>query len=191
MNSDVAFFREVMQANFSIAAVAMDEWIDSFQLKTYKKNSFLVKSGEFTQSEVFISSGIMRSFYQVNETEKNSAFFSDGSFLTPWHIRTEESRSVGHHQFLSDSTVFLFDQKVFADLRMKYKSLQDVGEQIVALELMRLRNREIQLLGLNAKDRYYAFAQDFPHLINQLAQFHIASYLNISPVSLSRLRAEA
>lgn len=81
MNSDVAFFREVMQANFSIAAVAMDEWIDSFQLKTYKKNSFFVKSGEFTQSEVFICSGIMRSFYQVNETEKNSAFFSTRRFL--------------------------------------------------------------------------------------------------------------
>ena len=49
--------------------------------------------------------------------------------------------------------------------------------------------RESELLLNNAQERYLQFLEDYPDLENRISQYHIASYLNIAPESLSRIRA--
>ena len=44
------------------------------------------------------------------------------------------------------------------------------------------------LLQQQAKDRYLSFVQQYPDLIERVPQYHIASYLRITEVSLSRLK---
>jgi CRP-like cAMP-binding protein len=64
-------------------------------------------------------------------------------------------------------------------------------ERFVRLSLERLyirkEERERELLYLNAKRRYEAFLAKYPGLEKRIPQYHIASYIGISPVSLSRL----
>ena len=50
--------------------------------------------------------------------------------------------------------------------------------------------RETSFLTDSARDRYANFLTQFPDLENRLPQYHIASYLGITPVSLSRIRRE-
>lgn len=50
--------------------------------------------------------------------------------------------------------------------------------------------REIELVTLEAKERYDIFKNEHPGLENQISQYHIASYLGISPTQLSRIRTK-
>ena len=50
--------------------------------------------------------------------------------------------------------------------------------------------REIELVTLEAKDRYRIFQEEHPQLEQLIPQYHIASYLGVSPTQLSRIRAQ-
>ena len=51
-----------------------------------------------------------------------------------------------------------------------------------------LTRREARLLLGNAEQRYRWFCKEYPELLERIPQYHIASFLGITPVSLSRLR---
>ncbi|GMU95073.1 MAG: hypothetical protein AMXMBFR50_05900 [Ignavibacterium album] len=53
---------------------------------------------------------------------------------------------------------------------------------------MQKEKREIEIVLLNAEKRYQIFRNDFPQLEQQIPQYHIASYLAITPTQLSRIR---
>jgi hypothetical protein len=50
--------------------------------------------------------------------------------------------------------------------------------------------REIELVLLQADERYKIFKQEYPNLENLIPQYHIASYLGVTPTQLSRIRAK-
>ena len=56
--------------------------------------------------------------------------------------------------------------------------------------LLEKEPKEIGYLQFEAKDRYLTFLDDFNHIANRLPQYHIASYLGITPTQLSRIRKE-
>jgi hypothetical protein len=56
--------------------------------------------------------------------------------------------------------------------------------------MTRKEKREIELVTLEAKERYAIFQQEHPQLEQLIPQYHIASYLGVSPTQLSRIRAQ-
>jgi hypothetical protein len=50
--------------------------------------------------------------------------------------------------------------------------------------------REIELVLLGAQQRYQLFQNEYPNLENLISQYHIASYLGVTPTQLSRIRAK-
>jgi CRP-like cAMP-binding protein len=81
-----------------------------------------------------------------------------------------------------------FNTDQFSALRYKHESLMSYGNVIVERELEYKTQREILLLTKNAEERYKTFREMYPGLENYISQYHIASYLGITPVSLSRIR---
>jgi hypothetical protein len=60
----------------------------------------------------------------------------------------------------------------------------------VEQSLMDKAQHSANLATLDARDRYYKFMREKPHLINRIPQYYIAAYLGIKPQSLSRIRKE-
>ncbi len=54
----------------------------------------------------------------------------------------------------------------------------------------RKEQKEIELLKCSAEERYRHFITDFPGLSQRVPQYHVASYLGITPESLSRIRSK-
>lgn len=63
------------------------------------------------------------------------------------------------------------------------------GLRVLETQFLHKCRRETGFLRLSAAERYAALRQQFPTLEQQVAQYHLASYLGISPETLSRLRA--
>jgi len=71
----------------------------------------------------------------------------------------------------------------------KHPALNRVGRILVEHAWIGKERRETQLIMLNASERYRAFREEYPGLEQRIPQYHIASYLGITPVQLSRIRA--
>jgi CRP-like cAMP-binding protein len=69
-------------------------------------------------------------------------------------------------------------------------SLQQLNCKIAESLFIKKERREATLLLDDAKTRYLNFLEEYPGLETRLKQYHIASYLGITPVSLSRVRAQ-
>lgn len=154
-----------------------------------KKDEIIFREGDKTDTEIFIESGVIRGFI-VDEAgnEKSTSFFEEGGFMSTLSLRTQSSLSAYNYQALCRTKLLVFNSKQLKDLLSKTKKLSEIGKAIKERELTRLINRDDCLMQIKAIDKYQKFIKFYPNLEKQVSQHHIASYLGITPVSLSRLK---
>jgi CRP-like cAMP-binding protein len=84
----------------------------------------------------------------------------------------------------------LFDAQAFVNLMIENLEIRAFGNTVLKNELLHKVEKEIGLATLSAKQRLLAFRNHFPMLENVVSHPPIASYLGITPISLSRIRGE-
>ena len=172
-----------------MSSEAWREMENIVQVTELQNEDFLCKEGEKVYNEAFLFKGILRGYYRSFEGEEiNVQFFTPGTILTPTYIRSWNNVSNINIQALSDAEIGGFNAEQFTSLRYKHGSLMKYGHVVVEREVAYKTEREILLLTKNAEERYKAFHKMYPGLENYISQYHIASYLGITPVSLSRIR---
>jgi CRP-like cAMP-binding protein len=175
----------------NITPITMDIW-DEIEVilnpREIKKDEFILKEHQKCNQEIFVYKGIIRVFYYDSTEEINVSFYQDNELLCPHFGRTKNGRSNFNLQAITPAIVFEFEQDVMKKIRYKYPELIDYGYLVVENELRRKNQYEIFLSIKDAKDRYQKFLEMYPSLENKISQYQIASFLRITPVSLSRLR---
>ena len=157
------------------------------KIKTLEREEYISKLYNDKRVIGFVLDGIVR-VYHLNETgtEYNKNFFvEDDLFMTSLDENVDSTIFV---QTITKSKLILFDYNAFMLLAQKHETLERVLNKILLEYLSKKQDREIKLLALNAKERYAIFVKENPLLSTVLPQFHIASYLGITPTQLSRIR---
>jgi CRP-like cAMP-binding protein len=190
MNEAVALaFKDHINKFKSLPDSAWDELKKILDFRTYKRDEFIVKENQKYNKEIFVYRGIVRGFYNSPDgTETNVAFYQDEEIICPWFARTRNGSSIVNLQVLVSAVVIEMEQDAFKALRYKYGELLYYGSMVVERELELKTQRELFLLLKSAKERYDLFRKIYPQLENKIQHYHIASYLGVTPVSLSRLR---
>ncbi|GGF06369.1 Crp/Fnr family transcriptional regulator [Flavobacterium limi] len=169
-----------------------DEWVSIKNIGTIfhlKKDQIIFRKGEHNDKEVFLVNGIVRGFIiDENGSEKSTSFFEEGEFMSTHSFRTQKSVSIYNYQALCRTKLLVFDSKELKDLLSGTKKLHEIGKAIKEREMTRLMNRDDCLMQVKALDKYQKFITFYPNLERQISQRYIASYLGITPVSLSRVK---
>ena len=169
----------------------MDLFISLFSEKHLKKNEYFATEGEYSSKLAFISSGIVRAFYRNNEgSEYNKTFFSKKGFIGAYSSLVSNQKNQINLQCLTDCSFLIAD---FSKIKKLYDTNQKIERlaRILAEQFfVSKEKREIELVMLDATERYEIFQKEHPKLENQIPQYHIASYLGITPTQLSRIRAK-
>ena len=135
--------------------------------------------------------GIIRAFYRSNEAvEYNKHFFVNPCFIGGYASLITGAPNQIIQQALTDCSVQVAS---FAAIQNLYPTCSDLerGARILAERFfVHKEQREIEIVLLNADKRYQIFQKDFPQLEQQIPQYHIASYLGITPTQLSRIRRQ-
>ncbi len=157
--------------------------------RSYKKGTLFCKEGQRYNNEIYVKAGVIRSYYSAfSGDEINIAFYQENDFSTPWFYRNFEGKSTLNFESLTDSILYEFNAEVFYKLMQEFNDLGNFGRIFVEKELKEKIYRELYLLTKSAEERYAYFNKKYPGLENKIAHYHIASYLGITPISLSRLR---
>jgi len=153
------------------------------------KGHYFIREGYRTSRLGFVEKGLFRNMYHTeNGDECTFAFSAENDFIYECKaMRTFEAAEYSV-QAIENSTILEVDYKAwvepFKDTAWWNKILLD----LTALELSLKSNREIELMKLNGRERYAHFLKKYSDLEHRVKQHTIASYLGITPVSLSRIR---
>lgn len=182
-------FKNHIESYSSIPDEIWNELRSILQLRQLKKDEYIVRENQVYNKEIFVSDGVIRGFYSSADGEEfNVSFYQDNELVCPCHVRTFDQRSNINIQALTKADIIIMDQEKMKVLRHKHYALLIYGSMVLENELNKKYQREKTLLLKSAEERYLKFRKDYPHLENKISQYHIASFLNITPVSLSRLR---
>ena len=155
------------------------------------KEQLITRSNEWFKKEVFVEKGVVRGFIVDDEgNDKSTAFFEEGNFMSTSSLRNDQGKSIHNYQSLGVVKLLVFDVKPLREFFSKNKLLSKIGAKIKEEEIVRMSERDRCLLQVTAKDKYAAFLKCYPTIERHISQKHIASYLGITPVSLSRVRAQ-
>ncbi|MGM0701920.1 MAG: Crp/Fnr family transcriptional regulator [Pseudomonadota bacterium] len=160
-----------------------------FSAQTVETTERLMTAGERTDRFYFITEGLLRLYYLDREgREHNKSFIQAGGFAGTMSAYAASLPSPFDVQALEPSRVLVAH---WCDLEASYDRhpiLERLGRRFAEWLLARKVQRERDFLELDAAGRYRAFVQAHPSLERRLANYHIASYLGVTDVSLSRIR---
>ena len=95
-----------------------------------------------------------------------------------------------NQQALTDCDLLIANYTKLTDLLDKHQDLERLLRKISENYFVEKEKREVEIVLLEAKKRYAIFQREFPQLEQLIPQYHIASYLGITPTQLSRIRAK-
>ena len=174
-----------------IPSQSLETLLSLFKPVTIKKNSFFVKEGEVAKKIAFVESGILRAFYQNDKGEEfNKVFFTASSMVAAYSSLIKKESSKINIQCLTDSVVYEASYHEILNLYDEHQSIERVNRLMAELFFVEKEEREMSLVMNDASERYEQFKEQFQGLENEIAQYHVASYLGITPTQLSRIRAK-
>ena len=159
------------------------------RFKVYSKGEIIARTGDKASTAGLVINGVIRSYYIDKEGNDVTQYFAAeaGWCIDSGMIGFDEMQA--NWEALEDTTVMLFEVKDMKELIYGDEHLKNTW--IYALESgMRYKvYRENGFLVENATERYIAFRKRYPMLSKRVPQRYIATYLGITPESLSRIRS--
>ena len=154
------------------------------------KHHYFVKAGEIQKVIGFNLSGVFRYFYTNYDGEEfNKHFCVDRDWVLSLSALADRSPSLFSIQALEDNLVLTVDAESIYELIQVNPYWQAIYRQLLENNYVKKEKREADFLLNNASGRYQSFLKEYPSLPDRIRQHHIASYLGITPVSLSRIRS--
>lgn len=153
------------------------------------KGHLLFKAGKFERDIYFMAQGIARVYYQHGENTATLCFNNEGEVLISMKSYIEHQPGYENIELLETSRLV---QLATDDLNKLYVSdihIANWGRRLAEKEVIKAEDRLMSTLFNTASERYRELIQKQPHLLQRVQLGHIASYLGISQVTLSRIRA--
>lgn len=169
---------------------AWEELQALFEHEEISKNDYLIKEGERALYCYLLLDGVVRVFYSKDGNEYNKTFFVKGHFPTPITALISGEPCGISFQALTNCQLIKFSYKKFTELFNKHQCLESLMLAIMQQQWIKKEKHDIRMVTNDAAENYKFFKQQFPGLENLIPQYHIASYLGITPIQLSRIRGQ-
>jgi CRP-like cAMP-binding protein len=166
----------------------LEKATDLFKSEKLNRNDFFNKAGRVSDKIGFVSNGLLRSFYSLKEKEATTFFLTEGSVAVALRSIVEINPAIENIQAVQDSELIVIKRENLYDLYRENWKWQQVGRRVIENSYIEMEQRSISLQILSAQERYVQFLAKFPEVIKVVPLHQIASYLGISPETLSRIR---
>jgi CRP-like cAMP-binding protein len=164
-------------------------WLQAISQTTFAVDDYLVHAGDVDDTLYLLQTGLVRLFYTTSDgRERNKAFFRPGQLTGPVSAAMTGSAAPFSIQALEPVKALSFPYEAMALEAQNKLPIARAAQQMLAEAFIRNEQREAMLLTCNAEQRYQWLLDNEADLPQRVAQFQIASYLGIDPVSLSRLK---
>ncbi len=154
------------------------------------RHAFWSQPGEAVTHFAIVREGLVRHFYvDLKGRESVKAFRGPGEFSAPYAELIQRKPSRTFIQALAPTRLLAFEVEKFEALAEDSLELQRLARRFVERHFVQKEQREYEFLQLSAEQRYLQFCAERPEHLSHIPQHQVASYIGITPVALSRIRA--
>jgi CRP-like cAMP-binding protein len=184
MDVVIAFLNDI----FPLSAECIAYLRRTVRTRTLKEDKFLLEIGDVCRNLYFIRKGVLRCYYYVNDKEVSDWFFWEGETVVSIGSFYDQVASEDCIQALEDCELYYIS---YQDLEYVYQHFIEfnVIGRVLTLKYLRVFHRHARnIRKLPAGERYKYLLQTQPDLIQRIPLAPLASWLNMEPETLSRIR---
>ncbi|NGP89377.1 Crp/Fnr family transcriptional regulator [Fodinibius halophilus] len=188
MNSESEFI-EFIKTITDLPAEQEDKFRALISVKNINKGEHFVRAGRNSKTIAFVKKGLFRYYYTSEDgVEFTKGFFDVNSVLSAYDAILENSPAHYSIEALEDAIIEAVDYYKFRQLFSEDPCWNNFLVALLQKGYLAKVRREREFLLMNAEQRYHSFLERYPDLEKRVKQHIIASYIGITPESLSRIR---
>lgn len=183
-------FIEKFKVRYNLSGHDTHILLECMQEVHFKKKSVIVNEGSKNTNLYLIKQGIWRGHYLKDGIETTIWFAGEGEVaFSIWGYATNSNSHITI-EAMCDSIAYCISGIELNKLYATSIGLANLGRRLMEHQLLTTENWLISAGSPKAKERYLALISETPELLRYVPLKHIASYLWITPQSLSRIRAQ-
>lgn len=164
--------------------------IEAITEVSYPKGFRLLNANKTERDIFFIKKGIVRAYIDLPDTEVTFWFGKEGDTVVSMKSYVNDQKGYENIELLENCVLYKLDVTALNDFFAKDIHIANWGRRFAEQELLKTEERLIARQFKTASERYNELIKNNPELIQRIQLSHIASYLGITQVSLSRIRAK-
>ena len=159
--------------------------------KKYAKGEMILKEGEVCESIYYIEKGLIRQFYYKNDKELTEHIGADGEIFMCIESLFKEEPTKLQVEALEPSVIYLIPKHKLEQVALHNVNIQILYRKILEESLIISQVHADLLRFETAQNRYKRLCKMMPQVVLRAPLVYIASYLQMTPETLSRVRAQS
>lgn len=177
--------------NIDLTTEMHSRFFEMWEEVQFNRSDFITSSGKIERYFYVVISGVQTIYILTKDGDKKVIGFSfDGSFSGVYDSFLLEKPSHYFLEALTPSTLIRITKQQYDALFQIYPEFERWGRLAHQDLLVGRVQREIELTTLSVKERYRIFMERCPDPLRTIPQKYLASYLNMTPETFSRMRKE-
>ncbi len=181
---------QILDNIYLLSAISKLILKESITEVSYPKGHIILRADKIETNIYFIKKGIVRAFANTDDNEITFWIGKEGDTVISMKSYVAHQKGYENIELLEDCELYELDTQNLQKLFGEYIDIANWGRKLAEKELVKTEERLISRQFSTATERYKILLNTSPDLIQRVQLGHIASYLGITQVSLSRIRAE-
>lgn len=184
-------FAQYLKQRLAITPEQAAEAVSCLTQKSYKKGDILVSPGDLKSSTYFVDNGLLR-YFSIDEKGKEHIiqFAPENWMISDRDTSVFDAPSEFYIDAIEDTNVIIVPRNFFSEIQHIVPRILELNINMLHNSIRFMQKRINMLLSATAEERYLDFIKLYPNLTLRVPQWMIASYLGITPESLSRVRKD-
>lgn len=184
-------FAEKIREQIAITEEQFEFCKTLFIPKKLRKRQYLLQEGDVCRYTAFVEKGMLRTF-TVDEkgNEPILQFSLEGWWIADLYSFLTEEPSIYNIEALENCELLLITKSSWDELLEKVSAFERYFRILIQNNLIATQKRLMSSLNETAEEKYKKLIENFPGCLQRVPQHMIASYLGITPETLSRIRGQ-
>ncbi|WP_298486752.1 Crp/Fnr family transcriptional regulator [uncultured Maribacter sp.] len=161
---------------------------DAITKKEYHKNEIIFSEGKIANEIYFVNKGCVRLFYNVDGKDKTAFFYSAEQYICAGESYTYNIPAAENYQAISQTEIFILTKSKIEKLLKQVPKMEVIARIATENELITCQKLIACFITKSPEERYLDLLNTQRELFQQVPQQYIASYLGVSPETLSRIK---
>lgn len=188
----ISFFNFIRSniPHFHVSDAELNTIIENFEEVELEKGEFFLKQGKISGSIILLEGNLRCYTFNENGDEVTTGFYSAPRLVFDAASFFKQKPSVENIIALTKVKGYFSNYAAVDKLFHEHPVWREFGRAMLVLEYISFKSRTMRLINLSAEERYAHLMETNPEIFHHAQLKHIASYLNITDTSLSRIRRD-
>lgn len=171
-----------------LTAEEQQQIADNLIVEAYPKGKLLVKAGDVCRYCYFVLEGCLRQYKLADDAEITIQFYTEREAAVDFNSYVNQVKSESYLVCLEDTIVIEGNLELETDMYERFPKLQQITRAMMEQDFGKMQEQFSRFIASNAEERYVYLLNNRPDLLQRVPLQYLASYIGVTPESLSRIR---